>query len=386
MTTPFVEASHHLLKRTFTRTLTEVAAQGKPLLSWRHHGLGMLQAELSETLRVHVWHPSLVSPGMTWPRCVHDHRFDITSAVIVGEVRDVVPDVREGGGPTHPSGNWQRAKVYEIEHAKNQDRLVLEKGCSTATSAKLLGDVILTRAYADRMYKAGSGYRIARRVFHTTEIDALAITVIHRSNHAYPVDTPGRRSYNLTMVVFQEVTLLRSRWELSSSSDRRALDVVDGAGPFLGAGHHYSRRSPGSKTFTGVGKEVVLVTTCGRAVWACVYQRTPSARGTGGSRGRVGLPDAKPRYLWRNMMFRNLGAGLSSDLIADATEATYREWLARYFKIPVERLRTEIGVEEVKSNNPGYCYERAGWEYERDASGRRVERNGKLFMFAPERA
>jgi len=66
-------------------------------------------------------------------------------------------------------------------------------------------------------------------------------------------------------------------WRLSSSSDRDALDIVDGTGPFAGLGAHYSRRTPGSKTFTGVGKEVVLVHETGRAVWACVYQRTPAA-------------------------------------------------------------------------------------------------------------
>lgn len=104
-------------------------------------------------------------------------------------------------------------------------------------------------------------------------------------------------------------------WELSSSSDRRALDVVDGSGPFESYGPHYSRRTPGSKTFTGVGREIVLVTSCGRAVWACVYQATPMVRGSGASRGRQGETDRKARYLWRNMMFRNLGAGLSSDLV-----------------------------------------------------------------------
>ena len=61
-------------------------------------------------------------------------------------------------------------------------------------------------------------------------------------------------------------------------------------------------------------------------------------------------------------MFRNLGAALSSRLIQDATEETYRQWIHRYDSLPPERLRTEIGVKEVKSANPGYCYERAGWE------------------------
>ena len=169
-----------------------------------------------------------------------------------------------------------------------------------------------------------------------------------------------------------------SRWLLSSSSAPEALAVVDGTGKHAGQGPHYSRRTPGAKTFTGVGREVVLVTANGNAVWACVHQRTPAARGTGGSRGRTGATDAKPRYLWRNMMFRNLGAGLSSDLIQEATERTYVEWVARYGSLPHERLRTEIGVREVKSINPGYCYRRAGWE-------RGETRNGKLFLWAPER-
>ena len=166
------------------------------------------------------------------------------------------------------------------------------------------------------------------------------------------------------------------RWLLSSSSDRRALDVVDGRGVLEGLGPHYSRRTPGSKTFTGVGREIVLVSECGRAVWACVYQRTPSARGTGGSRGRVGVADSKPRFLWRNMLFRNEGCGLSSELIRKALAETKTRWIERYGPLPEENLRTEIGVREVKSKNPGYYYLRAG--FTRD----RVVR-GKLYLFAP---
>jgi hypothetical protein len=172
------------------------------------------------------------------------------------------------------------------------------------------------------------------------------------------------------------VNIPASRWVLSSNSDRRALDVVDGTGPHAGQGAHYSRRTPGSKTFTGVGQEIVLVTRDGYAVWACIYQRTPSVAGSGASRGRTGESDRKPRFLWRNMMFRNLGAGLSSELIQEATWETYRQWLLRYGALPSERLRTEIGVKQVRSRNPGYCYERAGWE-------RGDTRNGKLFYWAP---
>lgn len=174
------------------------------------------------------------------------------------------------------------------------------------------------------------------------------------------------------------IDLYDREWLLSSSSDPRALAIVDGLGPFASFGPHYSRRTPGSRTFTGVGREVVLVHASGCAVWACVYQRTPSARGTGGSRGRVGEPDRAPRYIWRNMLFRNLGAGLSSELIRSATAETYRAWVERYGSLPAERLRTEIGMREVRSANPGYCYKVAGWTVDRVV-------RGKLYLWAPPR-
>jgi hypothetical protein len=164
-------------------------------------------------------------------------------------------------------------------------------------------------------------------------------------------------------------------WSLSSSSDRRALDVVDGMGAFDGAGPHYSRRTPGSKTFTGIGREIVLVTDCGRAVWSVVYQRTPQRRGSGGSRGRAGDRDDAP-MVWRNNVFRNLGAGLSSLLIESAVAATLAAWVTRYGGLPAEPLRTEIDTRAVRSTNPGYCYWVAGW--------RRGEcHRGKLIMWAP---
>lgn len=167
-----------------------------------------------------------------------------------------------------------------------------------------------------------------------------------------------------------------STWLLSSSSDPAALAVVDGLGPFAAHGPHYSRRTPGSKTFTGVGQEIVLVTDDGAAVWAVVRQRTPSARGTGSSRGRTGATDAKPRYIWRNMLFRNLGSGRSSELIRSAHARTLVEWRLRYGELPPERLRTEIEIARVRSANPGYCYKVAGWTTDRIV-------RGKLYLLAP---
>lgn len=169
---------------------------------------------------------------------------------------------------------------------------------------------------------------------------------------------------------------LTTRWLLSSSSDPRALAIVDGLGKFRRFGAHYSRRTPGSKTFTGVGREIVLVTENGRAVWAVIYQKTPARIGTGVSRGRDGKSDETVHYVWRNMIFRNLYAGIASELIRSAVERTYEEWFRRYGEIPAEPLRTEIDIARVKSGEPGRCYRLAGWI---DGPLRR----GKLILYAP---
>ena len=165
----------------------------------------------------------------------------------------------------------------------------------------------------------------------------------------------------IEMAMGRSPDIAGAAWLLSSSSDPRALAVVDGVGPHTGAGPHYSRRTPGSKTFTGVGQEVVLVTADGSAVWAVVRQRTPTARGTGASRGRNGATDGRARFVWRNMIFRNLGASRSSDLIRSAHIRTLEEWVRRYGKLPAETLRTEVDGARIRSTNPGYCYKQAGW-------------------------
>lgn len=165
-------------------------------------------------------------------------------------------------------------------------------------------------------------------------------------------------------------------WCLSHGHDRVALDVVDGRGVWEGHGAHYSRRTRDSRSFTGVGQEIVLVTRAADAVWAVVLQKTPSAPGTGISRGRNGNAD-RTRWVWRNMLFRNLGPILSSDLIRTATVRTYAEWLERYGKLPDIPLRTEIDTRKIRSTNPGFCYLRAGW------MKLPTKRRGMLYLRAP---
>lgn len=154
-------------------------------------------------------------------------------------------------------------------------------------------------------------------------------------------------------------------WILSHGGEARALAIVDGLGPFAKHGPHYSRRTPGSRSFTGVGREVVLVHSTGNAVWSCIYQRVPFGK--------------NPGMVWRNNVFRNLGAGLSSALIRSALDETYTQWVKRYGALPVERLRTEVLIKRA-SRNPGYCYRMAGWER---GPTRRGAYGPTLHLYAP---
>lgn len=163
--TPFASAAFHLVRSLDLKSL-----------DWRHHGLGMLQGELDEEIRIHIWHPGLVRlpKGL---RRVHDHRFTINSAVIYGLIVDQ-PWLVE-----FDSRTVANTECWEIKHAKIQGQPPTEPraGCSTATDAVMIGKVY-ARPNGERVYETGTDYMIKRREFHTTIVGGLTITVVHRSN------------------------------------------------------------------------------------------------------------------------------------------------------------------------------------------------------------
>lgn len=112
---------------------------------------------------------------------------------------------------------------------------------------------------------------------------------------------------------------------------------------------HYSRqryrdgREP--MQFVGPGFKVVLLTPCARGlfVWrkfidSCIDTRT-----------------GKPQAGINCSVFRNEGAGLSSDLIRAADAIAFSKW-------PGERHYTYVDSRRVRSANPGYCFLQAGWQ------------------------
>lgn len=80
-------------------------------------------------------------------------------------------------------------------------------------------------------------------------------------------------------------------------------------------------------------------------------------------------PDALALFVWRKFIsddrqtgvncavFRNEGAGLSSDLIRAAVEMAWERW-------PGERLYTYIDPQKTRhKRDPGRCFLKAGWRH-----------------------
>ena len=89
--------------------------------------------------------------------------------------------------------------------------------------------------------------------------------------------------------------------------------------------------------FVGPGEKMVLQWADGRALF--VWRKFISGDGQEGINCAV---------------FRNEGAGLSSELVRQADDLADVRW-------PGERHFTYVNPRKVRSTNPGYCFLRAGW-------------------------
>jgi hypothetical protein len=125
------------------------------------------------------------------------------------------------------------------------------------------------------------------------------------------------------------------RWALSFRADPAARELAD---------RHYNRQRIGSPQFVPPGRCVVLLTTCRRAVWVTSWPFAEYVRHAWAG-------------AWVNSLFRNEGAGLSSELILEAIAATRAVWPDP----PELGLVTFVDAEKVASRNPGYCYRCAGF-------------------------
>jgi hypothetical protein len=135
------------------------------------------------------------------------------------------------------------------------------------------------------------------------------------------------------------------RWRLSHRADSQALRLAD---------RHYNRQKIGSPQFVPPGRCLVLV--AGRpasAVWTTSWPF--------GEYVRHDWPGA-----WVCSIFRNEGAGLSSELIREAVAATRWMWP----EVPELGMVTFVNRDKVKpKRDPGYCYLKAGFEVVGETKG-----------------
>ena len=126
-------------------------------------------------------------------------------------------------------------------------------------------------------------------------------------------------------------------WHLSHRADPLARELAD---------RHYNRQKVGTPQFVPPGRCLVLYaeTATGRAFWITSW---PFAE------------YVKHRWAgaWVCSAFRNEGAAMSSVLIRQAVAAT----LAYFGPSPELGMVTFVDPRKVRSTNPGFCYQCAGF-------------------------
>ena len=149
----------------------EYIAKVLPALSWRHFGVGALQAYLHESdgieQRLHIWHPSLIKPGIVGYGDAHDHRFSFTSQVLCGCIENVIWTV------THCAQDDATHDVYEVENARAaKDRTGSHDGICQ----------VVDWCYLERKERQvtheGGWYEFPRRQFHQTRAHGLTVTLV----------------------------------------------------------------------------------------------------------------------------------------------------------------------------------------------------------------
>lgn len=126
-------------------------------------------------------------------------------------------------------------------------------------------------------------------------------------------------------------------WVTANRADAECVALAD---------RHYNRQKVGSPQFVPPGRCLVFKTPDAKAVWVTSW---PFAQ------------YVKHQWAgaWMNSIFRNEGAGLSSQLILEAVVATKLFW-----DPPALGLVTFVDSRKTRQKgHPGFCYRKAGFEH-----------------------
>ena len=135
-----------------------------------------------------------------------------------------------------------------------------------------------------------------------------------------------------------------SIWQRSNRADPRARELAD---------RHYNRQKVGASQFVPPGRCLVLYaeTATGKSFWVTSWPFAQYVKHAWAG-------------AWMCSAFRNEGAGLSSDLIAQAVAATCDEYgapPALGMVTFVDEAKTRRG--RSKTSPPGKCFLEAGFRY-----------------------
>lgn len=86
-------------------------------------------------------------------------------------------------------------------------------------------------------------------------------------------------------------------------------------------------------------------------------------------------------FCWRRVegegincsVFHNDSNILSSDMIKEADKLAWQHWAEK-------RHYTYVNSKKITSSHPGYCFLKAGWDYQRDTNGKPVLSKGGLHI------
>ena len=128
-----------------------------------------------------------------------------------------------------------------------------------------------------------------------------------------------------------------THWLESHRADPDAVAIAD---------RHYNRQKPGTPQFVPPGRCVVFKAATGPAVWVTSWPFAQYVKHAWAG-------------AWVNSLFRNEGAGLSSELIREAVAATRAIWSPPPLGIVsfVDASKTR------RKRDPGRCYRKAGFRH-----------------------
>lgn len=139
-------------------------------------------------------------------------------------------------------------------------------------------------------------------------------------------------------------------WTLSHKYDKHGARLADG---------HYSRRKVGSPQFMPPGETIVLIAPGAVFGWWRPHPRS-------------GLKAMNGYDGWTCSIFRRISGPLASDMILAAELALEPEQAA---PCGPSGLLTYVAEGKIRSTNPGYCFQMAGYRY----IGRAAHKDKSLF-------